>query len=72
MTPRPNTPNDELKKETIELLKETGTTDLRTLIERTNIEDREAAKSVMRSLIDEGKVGTTPNWEYKLASRLRN
>lgn len=41
------------------------------LVEETSIQDREEAKNVMRRLINDGKVSTTPEWEYKLASRLR-
>lgn len=41
------------------------------IMARSDIEDTETAKNVMRYLINDGKVSTTPEWNYKLASRLR-
>lgn len=44
---------------------------LDTIVRETDIEDRAEAKVVMRGLINDGKVSTTPDWDYKLASRFR-
>lgn len=41
------------------------------IIQHTAIEDRDEAKDVLRRLINDGKLSTTPDWEYKLASRIR-
>ncbi len=41
------------------------------IIQVTDIDDRDEAKDVLRRLINDGKLSTTPDWEYKLASRLR-
>lgn len=41
------------------------------IMAQSDIEDADTAKNVMRYLINDGKVSTTPEWNYKLASRLR-
>lgn len=41
------------------------------IIRETAINDRDEAKDVLRRLINDGKLSTTPDWEYKLASRIR-
>lgn len=41
------------------------------IIQATEIDDRDEAKDVLRRLINDGKLSTTPDWKYKLASRLR-
>lgn len=41
------------------------------IIQETAIADRDEAKDVLRRLINDGKLSTTPDWEYKLASRIR-
>lgn len=48
-----------------------GPASLELLVDETGIPDRETAKTVMRSLINDGKVSTTPDWNFKLATRLR-
>jgi len=35
------------------------------------VNDVEQARHELRSLVDDGKVSQTPDWEYKLASRLK-
>lgn len=64
--------DDELERDVVdEMMSVEGPASLDSIIEWTDIEDRETAKTVMRALINNGKVSTTPEWEYKLASRLR-
>ncbi len=64
--------DDELERDVVDEMKSVeGPTSLELIIERTDIQDRKTAKTVMRALINDGKVSTTPEWEYKLASRLR-
>jgi hypothetical protein len=41
------------------------------IIRETAIDDRDEAKDVLRRLINDGKLSTTPDWKYKLASRIR-
>lgn len=41
------------------------------IIRGTDIDNRDEAKDVLRRLINDGKISTTPEWEYRLASRLR-
>lgn len=33
--------------------------------------DRSRLKSVIRMMIDNGEIGTTPDWNYRLSSRMR-
>ena len=64
--------DDELERDVVDEMRSVeGSASLDSIIEGTGIEDRETAKTVMRALINDGKVSTTPEWEYKLASRLR-
>lgn len=64
--------DEELERDVVEEMlsvEEPASLDL--IIEGTDIQDRETAKTVMRGLINDGKVSTTPDWKFKLASRLR-
>ncbi|EMA23814.1 hypothetical protein [Haloarcula marismortui] len=38
------------------------------LLNQTSVEDRKEAKQVLRTMIDEGMISTTPGFKYKLAS----
>lgn len=41
------------------------------LVNQTEAEDRAEAKQILRKIIDNSQVTTTPNWEYKLASHVK-
>lgn len=41
------------------------------LADAPQIDSREEAQVALRRLVNEGKVSQTPDWEYKLATRLR-
>ena len=38
------------------------------LLQETSVSDRREAKQVLRTMIDEGMISTTPGFKYKLAS----
>jgi len=38
------------------------------LVDETSVEGRREAKQVLRTMIDEGMISTTPGFKYKLAS----
>lgn len=41
------------------------------LVGSSQLDSREEAQTVLRKLVNQGKVSQTPDWEYKLATRLR-
>ena len=63
---------DELQGEVVSHMRTRGAKQsIEDLVEQTEVQNREEAKTVLRGLVNDGKVSTTPDWEYKLASRLR-
>lgn len=67
-------PNAELEQNVILDMRENRIEEpasMEDIIQVTDIDDRDEAKDVLRRLINDGKLSTTPDWEYKLASRLR-
>lgn len=41
------------------------------LVKHTDAENRSEAKQVLRKIMDDSQVTTTPDWEYKLASHVK-
>lgn len=59
----------ELREEFIEQLSERPEpVNLDYLVAQTSVENRREAKQVLRSMIDEGMISSTPGFKYKLAS----
>ncbi|MDZ7849884.1 MAG: hypothetical protein U5K70_03410 [Halodesulfurarchaeum sp.] len=60
---------DSLRTEIFEALIESdGPVTLDHLMKNTSAEGREDVKDILQELIDEGQIGTSPGFEYKLAS----
>ena len=67
-----NIKNDELEEVVVDEMKDVGgEASLDEIMDEADITNKKEAKTVMRGLINDGKVSTTPEWDYKLASRLR-
>lgn len=45
-----------------------GSVSLDHFVSHTAVQDREEAKTVLRTMIERGMVSTTPDWEYRLAT----
>jgi len=62
---------DRLKSEFIERLAErSDAVSIDYLLNETSAENRSEAKEVLRTMIDEGMISTTPGFKYKLASNI--
>jgi hypothetical protein len=61
------------ESEVIEALKARGSDSASVdyLVTHSEINSREQAQVALRKLVNQGKVSQTPDWEYKLATRLR-
>lgn len=60
---------DELREEFIrELSGREDAVDINHLLNNTSVEDRNEAKQVLRKMIDEGMISTSPGFKYKLSS----
>lgn len=63
------TPQDPLRSEFIEKLSDRNeAVSIDYLLNETSVENRREAKQVLRTMIDEGMISTTPGFKYKLAS----
>ncbi|RLM63810.1 hypothetical protein DVK05_12915 [Halorubrum sp. Atlit-8R] len=60
---------ESLRSEFIEKLSDRGeAVSIDYLLNETSVESRREAKQVLRTMIDEGMISTTPGFKYKLAS----
>ena len=60
---------DQLRLEFIkELSDEDEAVTIDHLLKETSAKDREEAKQILRKMIDEGMISTTPGFKYRLAS----
>jgi hypothetical protein len=60
---------DDLREEFIRVLSSReDAVDISYLLNNTSVEDRSEAKRVLRKMIDEGMISTSPGFKYKLSS----
>lgn len=60
---------DEIREEFIRVLsRRDDAVEISHLLSNTSVEDRSEAKRVLRKMIDEGMISTSPGFKYKLSS----